>query len=524
MNTETRNGNYSNGITSLPARPDSDDVTVVVAPSEVRSNMPVVAQTVEARNTNSLLTRLRDKWGNRLPESFAASVPFLPNKPLEESPLASTFAVIAAERPGQAGRLAALYERLMQALDRLIAVRAEEEAQIEACNGRVMSRKAAISGEQARLEAARDAVQPEVRSDLKDIEPVLAAAHEEATHKVAATGGTYDPDMPSDACVLRHAHKPQEVAAAHLRLPWIPGDAVYAWVHRLSWALTLLVGAWIGLSIGFVTGIVHPGSLDREWPQAVLLFVLGQVVSVPAYLGIFHTFRIATQRYYLDHKPLSWAPFAALGVAASLAIVCLCANTDRLGLVHLIQLNDATAALDGQQHTSANDMGYWLVALLVSVPFAIATAAEAYLSGRRTAVPNRIEAERHDHFQQTDTARRAEPVVQEALRVIAYVNEILRRQSALRTQLDAGEAPFTRKLDALTAESGSLQETHALDDAALRRIQDAHDNAQWAQLWLDFEIEWALDECEPSHSFWRRLRRALFRPRAPRRFSRSKRR
>lgn len=84
---------------------------------------------------HDLLTRLRDKWGNRLPWGSAFSIPTVDETPLEQTPLAPALRVIEAQLPGRASTLHHLYNvKLLDAGRRFRDVLAEEWAWLDARN------------------------------------------------------------------------------------------------------------------------------------------------------------------------------------------------------------------------------------------------------------------------------------------------------------------------------------------------------------------------------------------------------
>ena len=144
------------------------------------------------------LTRLRDKWGNRLGWSSVFSIPTVDDVPLEQTPLAPGLRAIEAQLPVRASTLHHFYDyKLRPALRRFWHVLAEETARLEAGNAFAAQRNAEITAQQQALEADRDLRTAPDRQALTALEDgPLTQAHEDAALKVAQAGGVYDPANP----------------------------------------------------------------------------------------------------------------------------------------------------------------------------------------------------------------------------------------------------------------------------------------------------------------------------------------
>ena len=181
--------------------------------------LPTVAM-AETYTLADLITRLRDRYGNRLPWSFAHSVALVSDRPLEETRLRETLGVIQTLEPGRAGYLHHFYdERLLPAIGgvrKTIVAELRRVVERREDSGR---RDIEADAAQAAIRAARDTATRRDSETMASLEEPLTQAHRDASEAVARTGGSYNSQAPSDVCVLRHAPLPMEAVLGEMRLP-----------------------------------------------------------------------------------------------------------------------------------------------------------------------------------------------------------------------------------------------------------------------------------------------------------------
>ena len=475
---------------------------------------------------HDLLTRLRDKWGNRLGWASVFSIPTIDDVSLEETPLASGLSVITAQSPVRAATLHHFYDfKLCPALRRFWHVLEEETARQAERNATAVQRNVEITAKQEALETGRDAATLPDREALTALEDgPLAEAHADASEKVARTGGTYDPQNPSEDCALRHSRRSLEVLAAEQSLPGPHGDTP---AHMSRWfqaAVTAAVGTMVGLSLGIATNVLEADTLARHLPLAGIFIVLGICLAALSERAVHGSWYRVGQDYYLGCSRAKWATMIVIAVAVSLLVLGVDVFLERKGLLALMQLMSDTQALSGAapSQSALEDIGSIVVPMVVSLPYLCFFGGIGYLDGRDQEVKNRLLARQDQEWMETDAARRADTVVQTALHALAHVREMLRRRDGLTARVTALAAPFDAKIAALEGER--LPENEEIDDAARRRVQDALDNFHGAQYTFDVMWEEALADCEGVGGGWaNRLRRAFGGYRPPRRTRREER-
>lgn len=469
---------------------------------------------------HDLKTRNRNERGDRLPWSYTYSVPTIEDVPLEETPLAGALAVIEAVNPGRSATLHHFYnKKLLDALHRFQRVRAEEAAAAAERDAYAAQNNAEIGTHQGDLKQQCDAATEADRSVLTTLEDALAAAHAATAEKVARTGGAYDPDNPSEDCVLRHTPMSEEIASARRRLPGPHGDAHGHVLPALGWFLTIVVGALIGISLGIICHLLHASSLARNLPTTLCCIVAGVGFSIGIKYAVRGLWYLTGQDYYLSVPTPKWRFVFWTAIVVTLALLTFDASVERQGLLALAQLQAETAAVSQPGVAVAappliETLVPWFVALLVTLGYLVCAGFEGYLKGRQKEVLAQVRDYRDTEFALTDKAVRAEPVNQTALHSIAHVRELLRRQEALKSRIAETAAPFEARIAALEQER--QPEKLPLDEAALRRVQDAMDNLHGAQENFDAMFEEALTECEERSSLWGRLLGAFLGYRSPR--------
>lgn len=513
--TRNTNGTQDNGTQNLAQSPRGGGGVRIVTPG---AGSPGPAP-------HDLLTRLRDKWGNRLGWASVFSIPTVEDVPLAETALAPGLRVLEVQMPLRASTLHHFYdEKLRAALRRFRRVLAEETDRLAESNAFAAGRNAGIMTEQKALEGERDAATLADRQALTALEDgPVAEAHADAAEKVAAAGGVYDPNDPSEVSVLRHGRTALEVVAARLGLPGPHGDAHAHLPGWLGWALTGLVGTLVGLSLGIVTHVLEADTLSRHLEMAASFAVLGFGLATAAKWAVRGAWYRVGQDYYLGCPRSKWGVMLAGAFLRSVFVLAVDVVMERQGLLALMQLQADTQALTGHGagRSLLDELVSWAVPLVVTLAYLYCAGDAGYLAGRREEVRNRLAARQEEDFAGADAARRADSAAQAALRALSVVREMLRRWAVLTARIAALAAPFDAKF--ATLEGERLPERKEMDEAARRRVQDALDNFQGAQLTFDMMWEEAVGDCEGVGGGWgRRLWRAFSGYRPPRRTRREK--
>lgn len=512
----TQNGNTYNGIhtngTDTPSPLSSD--------SHIAEGLPA---------PHDLLTRLRDKWGNRLGWSFAFSIPTVDDTPLEQTPLMAGLRVIEAQDPIRAATLHHFYnDKLLNVRKNFLSVLAEENAKQAERNAFAAARNQEITAAQQVREEERGAATLNGREALTALEDErLVQAHTDAAEKVAQTGGLYDPSNPSESCVLRHGRSALEAVAAKLGLPGPHRDAHAHLPGWGNWALTGVIGILMGLSLGIVTHVLEADTLVHHLTLAAAFAVIGFAVvgfgvATAAKWAVYGSWYRVGQDYYLGCPRSKWIPMLVVASVASLVVLAVDVVMERQGLLALMNLQMDTDALTGhaQGPSLLETITSWFLPTVITLPYLLCAGSAGYLSGRREETHNRLVARQEQDWAETDTARRADPPVQTALHALALVREVLRRKDVLSARIAALAAPFDAKIAAL--EGQRLPEREELNVDRCRRIQDALGDFHGAQITFDVMWEEALDDCGGGGRFWKRLLRAFTGHRAPRRTRREK--
>ena len=520
MQTTQNNGTQNNGTQNGNAYNSTHtNGTDTPSPSLLRS---YVAEGLPA--PHDLLTRLRDKWGNRLGWAFAFSIPTVDETPLEQTPLAAGLRVIEAQDPIRAATLHHFYNyKLLNARKNFLSVLAEENAKQAERNAFAAARNQEITAAQQVCEEEREASTLNGREALTTLEDErLPKAHTEAAEKVADTGGLYDPSDPSEGCVLRHGRAALEAVAANLGLPGPHRDAHAHLPGWVNWVLTGIVGILMGLSFGIATHILEADMLVRQLPLVAAAAVVGFGLAAAAKWAVYMAWYRVGQDYYLGCPRSKWIPMLVVASVVSLLVLTVDVFMERQGLLALMNLQTDTNTLTGHAEGPSflEITSSWVLPLVVTLPYLFCAGSAGYLSGRREETHNRLTARQEQDWAETDAARRTDPLVQTALHALALVLETLRRQEVLSARITALAAPFDVKIAAL--EGQRLPEREELNMDRCRRIQDVLGDFHGAQITFDMMWEEALDGCGVGGRFWKRLLWAFTGHRTPRRTRREK--
>ena len=479
---------------------------------EERTASPLDVSDPPAFAFHDLKTRNRSTRGDRESWSYSYSIPTADADeiPLEHTPLLRALDIIEAVLPGRAATLHHFYNRKLGLAQKWHkATRREEEEALARRNTDCTAANLVLDEKQEALRRQRDEATRADREALAALDEPLMQAHQAAAEKVAGTGGLYDPNDPAAGCVLRHTPRALEEVAADLGLPGPHGDARAHMVAWLGWFLAIVVGAFIGTSLGIITHVLHAdcGYLTRHWPITLLCAVLGVGFSAAIKQGTRGLWYLVGQDLALAVPARRWRTVSCLASAGTLAFLVCDAATERQGLLALVQLDSRTAALSAAGPAPASSLldvlVPWCIALLVTIAYLTCAGVEGYLKGRQEEVLNLARSHRQAEFTKLDAETRMEARTQDALHALSRVREILHRHERLRFRIAETAAPFEQRLEVLEAARETLR--RSLDESALRRVQDALDDAHGAQGAFDGMFEEALEAAEAQSGFWHRL-------------------
>jgi hypothetical protein len=491
---QTNNGNGNgthHGATvplSLPAAAAEKSTPVKVLAVDA-ATAPVGSS---MHHAGDLISRLRDKWGNRLPWFYSYNIPTIDGERLEDTPLAEALPHLIARFPVRSHQVHHFYNhQLLTAYRYLVALRAEEERKLLLlCE----------QGEQTNtaLDTEFDRKTEEDRESLPGLELALQEAHLDAAAKVSRVGGGYDPENPTDHCVLRLFIPSPEAVAAQLQLPWTGSDASAKVSSWLSWMTTCIVGAMIGVSLGIMSHTLIASDLDAR-PGALMGFVAGGIgAAVLGKYALFLSAREASQRYWLGRSAAQWVSFTVVAALVAVGVLIMDSTVEQHGLMAGIRMQQMAEALDstGGSQRSEGGVLYFMAALILTWGYVTTHLWQGYLHGRFDACRNLIQKEQAKQAQDWEEAARQNDGVRDALEMLARVRDLIRQEKKILTRITNVKADVDARRVTLLSD---------LPDDGKRRLQDARDNFEGAQ--ADFNGEWATlrDACEPLGGFWWRV-------------------
>ncbi len=442
------------------------------------------------------VNRRRDRHGNRLPWFYSHAVPTVEDVPLERTPYADAVAAIRERLPIAAAELHAHYDhKLRPAVRRLNALNVELESRVTAGNDDVERHN-------ADLDARWDAETQADRAALALAEDALAIAHEEAGHRVAEDGGTYDPENPSPDLVLRPYLEDERAIAARLSLPWSPGDRErHVVLHpAVGLALTGLVGGMIGVSLAIAAHFVPASQpFARPVPLAALAAV-GIAAATGAKWAIKKSARESAVGYWAGRSRWHWLGFGVFSGLLALTVLVIDSLIEREGLMAGVRLQAMASTFSGKGGGESKESLYLLMAVVLTFGYVLHAWCEGIVAGRFDGCWNRVQAERERLRREHDQSRRSTASAQVALEALATVAEQKRRCGHRERRI--GVATARRDAERRTLRDGLTPEERL-------RLQDAVDQLCGTQATFDSLLEDARRRCEGG--FWDRLR-ALFGP------------
>jgi hypothetical protein len=505
----TTNGSKSNG-----------SLTKELAPASPNHSAP--GATVSGNGCSfehDRIPRRRDDHGNRIAYGIAYIPPVSGSKDLEDTELRRLLAEIKSAEPVKAAYLGSLYQdRLRPAFLRLQSVRSEVETELAVLRRRSVELDREIDPAVESLASERETAIAPLTSRLEDSQFELEEAHKAAASQVAAVGGSYSPEEPSEDAVVRVQKISYEGAAHVLQLPWGSGADAFHLPTWLSWTITALCGSVMGVSLGIFGGFVEDLFGD-PW-MTLLWMTFGQGLAVAMRKAVGWAFFHFAESFYLKRprsQQASWAS-AAAAVFASLLVVAMA--VDKEGILKLAQFQ---ALQSGLEHKELPALTMWCMAAVITLGYLVYAAYDGLVRGRQDAVENAITAEIERDYRERSEARRTMPGVREALEAINSAKEKMRRVAACEAALASKQGEFDQQISRHEAKRIAYPEELSLEQK--QRVQDALDNLVGSQIEFDSVLAGVIGvssrgskPVQQSRSpkaklgFWERVRRAL-RPR-----------
>lgn len=506
-------GKAANGKISRTAKPDSTDAATPGA----------VVNGNGSSFDHDRIPRRRDDRGNRIPFGIAYIPPISGSKDLDETQLRLLLNTIDEAEPVKAAYLRSLYQdRLRPAYLRLQSVRSEVEREFAQLRARSVRLDKEIDPIVANLESSRDDTLAQPVENLSSATQELDDARLDASEKVCVAGGSFDPENPSDDCVVRISRKSQEEAADSLQLPWGPTVRVFRLPNWLVWVLTALCGSVVGVSLAIFANFID--DLFGDVPMLLLWAVLGQGMAIWMRKAIGWAFFCFSESFHL-HRPrrqqVSWF-VAALTVFGAILLASI--TVERYGI---LKLGSFQAMLSGSDELPITPFAMWCMAAVVTLGYFIYSAYDGIVHGRTDAIENAIAAEIERDFAERSEARREQPTVKDALRSLNFV----RRAMAMVTSAEAKVAALTEEHAQRIAkeEARRIPYPEELSQEQKYRVQDALDNLVGCQIEFDSVLASVLGVARPAgrmktrstplqdeqpkpQGLWDRIRRAV-RPR-----------
>jgi hypothetical protein len=432
-----------------------------------------------------------------------------PGSQAEYTSVSAFIESLAKGTPGRGGigpvkehHLRMLLERARAQTDRHRKVHDDEVSIMEAHNEHAAEMGRWIdSRKEAEMEKCRAATRP-IEDKLQEAENTCSRRAEDANAKAVRAGGTVDPHAPSEESVLRLKAPDLRALAARLRLPFIdptpPAPKPFR-KHLSSFlpaCFTVLIGAMMGISIGFLSGCIGADNLSQH-PFLVFLFILlGIAAAGMGALAIDLTHKIASERFYLGLPVSEWMTSALLAFLVDGGLLMIDINVEYRGILANAQWWGNSDLPPGSTPVSPDQaLGLILAAGLLTLGYVVSYAARAYLAGRREPVLGRLIAQQSVEMAQADAERRSHPDVRSALDSVGQLKQQQGVCSRLRDQVAQIRAPYDQEIARL--EALRVPMLHELPQEAQRRIQDAYHQLLGTHAELDKAITSALDDREP---------------------------
>lgn len=461
----------------------NEDAPVEQATVHVDAPEPLTTEAL-----HDLITRNRDYLGNRKGFCYAYNPATVDDTLIERSPLIGAIEVIREHCPGRAAQLEHYYNnKLLAAERRLYDVRLAEQLKLQQYNTRAIKENTDIDALVKSLEEDKAQAIAQHRQTFDSMNNSLSEAHKSAGEKMAGVGAPYDPANPTASSLFDISLNRMRAVAAELKLPWSPENTKPLLHTYLSWALSIVVGVMIGLSLGIMAQFLHPDTIAREMLPVLLFAIIGSAAAILGRAAIKYGHKQAAERSYLG---LPW--YHRIGVllcalAVDVAVLCIDSTLEQQGLLATVRFQNAINSLSGAAGSSSSQAIYFLCAVVLSLGYTTCAAWEGYMAGRQEAITNLV----HARCEEIIEEKKGDAAVAEALSAIAQVN-------ALRYQITELESRISRPYDQKVAQLQSRR-LPVLDDLPLNskeRVQDAIDNFNGAQNEFDAAMEAVLRGCE----------------------------
>src|SRR5207244_2432231 len=135
--------------------------------------------------------------------------------------------------------------------------------------------------------------------------------------------------------------------AARERQPLPSDDGPALLKERTATAMTALIGAVIGASIGLAGGFLEPDLLGRQWGTAGLFALLGGGIAVFTRKAILLGHRQASGRAALGRPWWERLPFVLGALAVDASVLAVDLLVEREGLLRLARVNAGIGELGG---------------------------------------------------------------------------------------------------------------------------------------------------------------------------------
>jgi len=410
---------------------------------------------------------------NKSGRGFLYGPPLVEDVPLTDTPYAQTLTVLREFDPLAADHLHARWEtQIRLSVRTLHQVRSEEETRLATQNARAASENARIDGEIERSEQACRASCASLEEQREAHAERINEAHREAAKTVAAAGGEYDPNAPSDTSVLRIVPRDLRSIAAGYGLPWVEQDHANQMGKVIGNVATVGFGALFGISLGLILNFLHSGSLLRSPVMFLICIGLGALWATLSRWFLHTTAFQASERFYLGLERRAWLPFALLTVGLFLITLGLDASVGKAGVVGLAHAKRASllSTYRGDNRDSDGTVSI-LVALAFSLPYAGYAVWEGFQGGRYHPVMNRLKARQDQELKMTDAHRRSLPEVQTALHALAMVRDEQRQRADLDGRIEAVRTPYRQQTEQLRQQRVPVLDR--MDEPACRRIDES---------------------------------------------------
>jgi hypothetical protein len=442
------------------------------------------------------ITKRRDSEGNRLGNDFAYDTPLVADVPVDETHLAVALNVIAERFPATAAFLRHYHDSiLLNMIAEEHRVQREEYEKSRRRNAQAAAANPSTDMALQALRTERERLVAPFREEEQSLIPELSEAHSAAVMACATAGILYKPEEPKAALpeLLRHATPmPTSVASANAELPDTETDRAILLPKWASWLCTALVGVLNGTSLGLVGHLFGADDLqDGPW-IAIFTAIIGVAGAALGKVSLGFLGQQVGEAYWLRRR---WDGRVRILAATAFTYACLVFLIDllleRAGIMAYVSLE--LAALQ-QTPTFIDQLTWLLVGGFVMLGYVLSSLGEGILSGRRQTIKNLVAARQHADDRDAEESRRMDPAVQAAFGAVSNVLEVLARRTELSARVVEAAAPCDAQIARLVAERPTAGTD--LGEEAKRRIQDAHDNAQGAQLFFNERLDAALRAVE----------------------------